>query len=468
VVQRLTGWLRGSKAAVAFVLGLLLLTAVFWLSFRNTERLVVDAGWRQHTYLVIAEIRGLLNALIDAQTGERGYLLSGDEGILGPYDQGSAEVPRRIARLRTLTADNPRQQRRLAALAPAAAAMLDTLDRGIARRRAAGPAGPGLALQPEDRRLMAGLRARVSELEGEETHLLAVRDQAMVTAIRRTDLSLLAGLAASAALSAAAFLALRREIGQRRQAEQATRALNTRLAIANRELEAFCYSVSHDLRAPLRAIDGFSLALLEDAAPRLEESARQHLGRVRAAAQRMAGLIDDLLRLSRISQTPIEPRDVDLSELTRSIVAELRDRDPARGVAVEIESGVRAAGDERLLRIALENLLGNAWKFTRNREPAHIAFGVEHDADGPVYCVWDDGAGFDMAYTDKLFGAFQRLHSDREFEGSGIGLATVARVVHLHGGRVWAEAEVGKGATLRFTLAAGAAAPATKKEVAAA
>ncbi len=462
---RLTGWLRGRAAILSFGLGLALLAGVFWLAFRNTARLVVDANWRQHTYLVIAEIRGLLNALLDGQTGERGYLLTGEEDFLAPYRLARTEVPARIARLRALTRDNPRQQRQLAALAPAAAAMLDDLDRGVARRRAASMpvASPDLAADLASRRLMEVLRRRVAASEDEETHLLAARDAAMLAAARRTELSLYAGLAASAALLAAAFLVLRREVGQRLRAERVTRRLNLRLETANRELEAFCYSVSHDLRAPLRAVDGFSQALLEDASERLVAADRALLERVRAAAQRMAGLIDDLLRLSRISRTTIEPSDVDLSALASSIVADLQAHDPARRVVFDVESGVCATGDERLLQVALENLHGNAWKFTRGREEAHIGFGVqrgEHGEQEAVYYVRDDGAGFDMAYAAKLFGAFQRLHTEREFEGSGIGLATVARVVHLHGGRVWAAAEVGKGATLFFTLATGAV-PAT-------
>jgi signal transduction histidine kinase len=441
-------------AGLALALGLALLLALFWLSFRNTERLIADADWRRHTYQVIAEIRGLLGALIDVQTGERGYLLTGDESFLVPYEQGRAEVTVRLARLRGLTADNPRQQRRIAAFGPAASAEVDSLDRGVARQRARGApaAGAAAAADLEGRRLMVGLRARLAEMEGEETRLLALRDRAMVGSVRRTNLSLLAGAAGAALLLLGAFLALRREIGQRRLAEQQTRRANTRLAAANGELEAFCYSVSHDLRAPLRAIDGFSLVLLEDAGERLAPADHETLARVRAAAQRMAGLIDDLLRLSRISRTEIEPRRVDLSAIAGAAVEELRGREPARRAVVEIQPDIEAAGDPGLLGVALENLLGNAWKFTRERPEARIAFGAERAAAGPTYFVRDNGAGFDMTYADKLFGAFQRLHSTSEFEGTGIGLATVARVVHLHGGRVWAEAEVGKGATFRFTL----------------
>jgi signal transduction histidine kinase len=466
------GWV----AAVAVLVG------VFGWSFRNTERLIDDAAWRQHTYQVIGEIRALAGALIDAQAGERGYLLTGDERFLAPYRSGRQGVAVHLATLRALTADNPRQQRRLAAFEPAANAELDRLERAIARRgQLAAVVRPAAASAAADRRAMDELRSRVAALEGEEHRLLAQRDLAMRQSVRRTNLSLAAGLAAGLALLTAAFVTLRREIGERRQSEAAVRRVNARLASANAELDAFCYSVSHDLRAPLRAIDGFSLALVEDLGERLAAAERELLARIRAAAQRMAQLIDDLLRLSRISRTELALRPVDLSALAAEIVAGLRGREPLRRAAIDIQPEVRAQGDERLLRIVLENLLGNAWKFTRHREQARIEFGTERDVGvgtgavgvaggdgaggGPVYLVRDDGAGFDMQYAAQLFAAFQRLHSASEFEGTGIGLATVARIVHLHGGRVWAEAAVGRGAAFRFTLgeSAGAAGQASEK-----
>jgi PAS domain S-box-containing protein len=249
-----------------------------------------------------------------------------------------------------------------------------------------------------------------------------------------------------------AFTAILRDVSARKTAEDALKRYATQLEVANAELDAFAYSVSHDLRAPLRSIDGFSAALLEDYAERLGDAGRDHLNRVRKASQRMAGLIDDLLALSRVTRATLNRERVDLSALALQISAELRQRDPGRHGEFLISADLHSEGDTRLLRIALENLLGNAWKYTARTPRAHIEFGTAQHNGEQAYFVRDNGAGFDMRYADKLFGAFQRLHSAGEFEGSGIGLATVQRIIHRHGGRVWAEGTVGQGATFYFTL----------------
>jgi signal transduction histidine kinase len=221
---------------------------------------------------------------------------------------------------------------------------------------------------------------------------------------------------------------------------------------ANNELEAFSYSVSHDLRAPLRAIDGFSKTLLDEYGKKLDEKACGYLSRVRAGTQRMAALIDDLLNLSRINRAPLRKDSISLTEMARSVTAELQEKEPSRKVLIEIADGLAARGDARLVTVVLVNLLGNAWKFTARQQEAQIAVGQEKKENETVFSVRDNGAGFDMAYADKLFAPFQRLHSDSEFEGTGIGLATVQRIISRHGGRIWAESEVGKGTSFFFTL----------------
>jgi two-component system NtrC family sensor kinase len=220
----------------------------------------------------------------------------------------------------------------------------------------------------------------------------------------------------------------------------------------NSELEAFCYAVSHDLRAPLRSIDGFTQALLEDCGDRLDPQGRDHLGRVLTSVKRMDELIEDLLELSRVGRAELERRNVDLSDLAGTVFDDLKRQDPRQGVAFAVQPQLTAHVDRRLMRVAFENLLGNAWKFTARVREAKIEFGAERRNGDTHYFIRDNGAGFDMALAHKLFTPFQRLHNESDFAGTGIGLATVHRVIDRHGGRVWAEGAVGRGATVFFTL----------------
>ncbi len=245
---------------------------------------------------------------------------------------------------------------------------------------------------------------------------------------------------------------LRNEISERTRAENALRHANAATEVANRELEAFSYSVAHDLRAPLRSIDGFSQALLEDCAVRLDAEGLRYLQNVRESAQQMGNLIDDLLNLSRVTRSELRRERLDLSALAHAVLGRLRDSQPGRQADIAIQEGLIANADPRLLDIVLTNLLGNAWKFSRKRASARIEFGSMTGGEAPVYLVRDNGAGFDEAYAGKLFGVFQRLHTAHEFEGTGIGLATTQRIVRRHGGRIWAEGKVGAGATFYFTL----------------
>lgn len=249
------------------------------------------------------------------------------------------------------------------------------------------------------------------------------------------------------------------DITERKKNDQCINELNERLRTRsveleaiNRELESFSYSVSHDLRQPLRALDGFSYILLTEYGDRLDETGKDGLNRMRIAAQRMATLIDDLLELSRVSRAKIKREVVDLDNIVNEVIHELLQVDPQRNVIISVQPGLRAKGDPELLRVVMDNLVGNAWKFTGNRRDAYIEIGGNQIHDKFVYYVRDNGVGFDMNYAHKLFGAFQRLHDIREFQGTGIGLATAQRIIAKHGGTIWAEAEIGKGVTFYFSL----------------
>jgi len=224
------------------------------------------------------------------------------------------------------------------------------------------------------------------------------------------------------------------------------------LEASNQELESYSYSIAHDLRTPLRSIIGFSQLLLEDGRDKFDESEKNDLKRVISAGKHMAQLIDDILELSRITRGDVANRDTDLSEIALALAQQLTDEDPGRSVTFNIQPGLRTVGDSSLLNIALHNLISNAWKFTAKKDNAEIVFNSKKEGNEMVYCLCDNGVGFDMAYADKLFRPFSRLHSEIDFPGTGVGLATVQRVIFRHGGRIWAEGAPGKGACFYFSL----------------
>ena len=263
----------------------------------------------------------------------------------------------------------------------------------------------------------------------------------VITAVRGKDGALLG------------FCKVSRDLTEERRTQEALQLKNAQLEAANKELDAFSYSVAHDLRAPLRAIDGFSQALVEDLKDQLPDEDRIYLQRVRGGVARMAELIDDLLKLARISRYEVQKKEIDLSGLAGEVSSQLQASEKnGRQVEFAIKPGLRAVGDRELLRIVFENLMGNAWKFTSKKPSARIEFGVQNGGGEQVFFVRDNGPGFDMQYANKLFGVFQRLHRENEFPGTGVGLATVQRIIHRHGGRIWTQAAVGKGATFYFVL----------------
>ena len=449
------------------------------------------AAGRADTDLVSAADAVLLDA-VNAETGVRGYAATGAPAFLAPYHRALKQIA------------GDRKSLRAAALNAGAARELPIIDADTAKtlgdleavRLAVGRGASRRALRPD---LLAG-KAAMDALRGDAASVtrnaaLAARRteiDELESAIRALDiaglvLGLLAGLAGMALFTSgisrrvAAAAANADRLGQGRPVQPAERSADDigrlddaiaradallaersgelaarmdDLERANQYLQTFTYSVSHDLRAPLRGLAGFSAALIEDCGDDLGEDGRGYAERIQAASGRMAALIDDLLTLSRVWRTEMrDVKPVDLSAEVASIAAELQHAEPDRRVRVTVQDGVWATGDRTLLRSVLENLVGNAWKFTSHRDGALIEFGTV-PAEEPALCCYvrDNGAGFDPAYTGKLFTPFQRLHTIDEFPGTGIGLASVRQIVERHGGRVWAEGAAGKGAVFYFTL----------------
>ena len=430
-------WVRRHAVGLGFWAAFFLLAFASVGAFCGVRGLLAANRWVAVTHALLEWNARLLAAVESAEAGSRGFVLTGEPEFLSSY-ASDGRLARECLRESAAIARDPGSRGELAVMGTLVAKKFAFMDETLALRRRQGRA--------------AGFAAG-------ERRLLEVRTAAVRAEAALTLTFLAGGSLAGLALLGAVFWTLRRESALRRLNEERVLQLNELLArrkleleAANKELEAFSYSVSHDLRAPLRAMDGFSQALIEEFSDRLPSQGRDYLGRVRAAAQRMARLIDDLLALSRVTRTELRREAVDLSALAWSAGEELSRCEPGRRVDFSVAPGLRAQGDPALLLVVLDNLLGNAWKFTALKPRARVEFGAAESDGQTSYFVRDDGAGFDPAYTGKLFGAFQRLHGSSEFPGTGIGLATVQRIIRRHGGEVWAEGAVGRGATFRFTL----------------
>lgn len=469
-----TSWYR---LALIGAIAIVLLNT--WFAARALHTLIAAQFWEAHTIEVISQTETLVAQVRTAESAARGYVLTGMDAYQTRYATSVNQIRESTANLQRLTSDNTEQQMRIVMLNTRIGAKLSALDAGLAVRRvqphgALDPALLGPMLQDTPDRIDS-VQMTIHDIEAEEQALLADRTADATSARRWVWGSFTLAFLLDFLLLVAAFELLVRAGRDReriavsseeitalnRQLTNANEELEVRveertreLAASNQELEAFSYSVSHDLRAPLRTIDGFSLALEEDLGEKLDAQAKDHILRVRNGVQRMGTLIDALLQLSRVARSDVQRERVDLSQLATMVFREIQSSGPEHEIIWIAQPGVMAEADPRLMRIAFENLIGNALKFTARTPGATVTFGSSPQNGKTVYFFRDNGAGFDMMYVDRLFTAFQRLHGEREFKGSGIGLATVSRIIRRHHGSIWAEAEPGKGATFFFTLAA--------------
>jgi len=477
--------------AVGFLAAILLKAFLFFVAYRSSTQFVEWNNLVTRTRAILVALDDFSQSVKNAQVAAIGYYASGGESKLETLSSAESKAHTALARARGLALD-PDLRIKMDAMVPLADRGFDLLRREIQLRQD-GQSGPD-AIQPikeETSEASPVLAQILADTVSGENRLLEIRSNEAATAALRARLFETVGGTLALTLMVlmgvlflrensirantldrvellnsdlgSAISHVREENSERLAAEAALSKLNAdleervhlrtkELESANKELEAFCYSVSHDLRAPLRSIDGFSLALLEDCHDCLTEDGKTQLKRVRAATVRMGTLIDDLLDLSRITRSEMHREPVDLSKLAGTIAAEFRGSDPQRDVEFAIAPDLQVKGDLRLIRIALYNLLGNSWKFTSKRDRGRIEFGRTHANGNSSFFVADNGAGFDPAYAARLFGAFQRLHTAADFPGTGVGLATVQRIVHRHGGEIWAVSKLDAGATFFFTL----------------
>ena len=444
-----------------FLLVLATMVSVGSVARRNMAAAVESDRQAAHSQLVINELDNLLSALKDAETGERGFIITGDRNYLEPYQSSLQLIAAHLSALDRFSTDNPRERRQFAEIAPLVARRQAELKDAIALRRASGFAAAQAQVASNlGKNTMDRIRVLVGQARGGNEQLYRARAAEKDSDFRDTIRSVLLGsvLSGLSLLLLTGYLGL--ELVRRQRGEAALTSANAdllrrtkELTGANAELDAFSSSVAHDLRAPIRQILGFAQILAEDYGPALDDEARRRLERIQAGARHMGRLVDDLLNLSKVSRQPVAPEAVPLGPFLREIVAELRPEAGDRDVDWRLGELFEARCDPTLTRQVFVNLLSNALKYTRRLEHAVIEVGATTTEAGErAVFVRDNGVGFDMRYAGKLFGIFQRLHTEREFEGTGVGLATVDRIVRKHGGRIWANAEPGKGATFSFTL----------------
>ena len=429
--------------------------AVIIVCYLSTIQLANNIVSVARSYRVIIATNTLLLDLEDAETGQRGYVITGDPTFLAPYTIALTNTDGDFQTLKGLIQDS-KQQERLASMRPLIDEKLADLANSISLRKDQGfTVAQNDVLTKNGKSIMDSIRKVVADMQTAESSLLQARmDERNQTVSAIRSVLLWGGILGFLLYLLVNYIISKYVMGnlvEKPLLERERRALEDTLK-ANKEMEAFSYSVSHDLRAPLRAIDGFTQILVEDHAGQLDDEGKRIAAIIRASTVQMGHLIDDLLSFSRLGRQEVKKSPVSMRTLANDVYTEVKKSVPNRTIDFSIGELPDAAADVNMMRVVWTNLLSNAVKFTGKKEGARIEVGSTSDQTGVTYHVKDNGAGFDMTYINKLFGVFQRLHSTEEFEGTGVGLANVKRVVERHGGKVWAEAKVGEGATFYFTL----------------
>jgi signal transduction histidine kinase len=448
-----------SKAIAACAL--LILVCIGTLSFWSEVRNEKDREWVTHTLLVVEKLQAIRIDITQAETGQRGYMLTGEKNYLESYQAGLDKISQDMGELRYMTSDNPRQREAILRLDPLIAARLAELSGGIEVRKQSGllAGAEAVARANNGERWMEQIAAQIGEMRREEAQLLSRRLDMASAGTRKIKVVIVLGNTLAFLILLTAGIVIDRQAGRRSRAERNLKHSNERLEYrtselseANIELESFAYSVAHDLRAPLRHIAGYANVLSQDYGPRLDAEGQRYLAKLVEGAHKMGRLVDDLLSLSKIRRQDLALEATPLDALLRQVVEELAQECSGGKIEWRIGKLFSAECDPGLMKQVFVNLLSNAVKYSGKREHPVIEVGQTMQKNERVVFVRDNGAGFEMQYADKLFGVFQRLHKADEFEGTGVGLAIVQRIIRKHGGRIWAEAELDRGATFSFTL----------------
>ena len=450
---------RSSKAIAACAL--FIVACVGALSYWSEVRNEGDREWVTHTLFVVEKLQAVRIDITQAETGQRGYILTGQERYMQPYSEGIARLSQDMSALRELISDNPAETENIRRLQSLIADRLAELSAGIEVRKQSGLlAGvEAVTLSNNGELWMDLISTRLAEMRDAEAQLLSARLKTAAASARKMKVLIACGNTLAVLILLVKGLVIHRETGSRNLAELGLKQANERLerrtselSETNIELESFAYSVAHDLRAPLRHIAGYSGALTQDYASSLDAEGIRRLRKIADSASQMGRLVDDLLALSQVGRQQLSFQETSLGSLVAQVVEDLAPEFGGRDVEWQIGELFSAQCDSGLMKQVFTNLLSNAVKYSRRQQHALIQVGQIRQNGERVIFVRDNGVGFEMQYADKLFGVFQRLHKARDFEGTGVGLAIVQRIIRKHGGRIWVEAALDQGATFFFTL----------------
>jgi signal transduction histidine kinase len=453
-------WVRHLPLA-GILAALIVFTLIDANSIHSINSLQDRATWVDHTYQVLSTMEETFSVLKDVRSSARSYVLSGNPKLLDAFQLYNSDVTAKVTLLRKLTSDNPAQLQKIAVLERQTNDYVMFLEDGIKLRQSNSDSSVALAYLANGKgeSLMSQIRDQIGLMQQEENRLLAKRSVVVEHTAHETKLLIVFGTIATYLMVGYVFALLAREIRQRQFAQQAVDEANGKLTrhaiqleVTNKELESFSYSISHDLRIPLRAVAGYARMLEEDYADKLDSEGQRLLNVIRDNSKRMGELIDDLLAFSRLGRKEISATHVDMTALVTHVIEDLQRNGDYRDRRIDVNPLPEAWGDRTLLQQVWINLISNALKYSSTSEQPVVQISATMEENEVIYSVSDNGVGFDMQYYDKLFGVFQRLHSAEEFPGTGVGLAIVQRIIVRHSGRVWAHGEVGKGAVFSFAL----------------